>query len=161
MLGAEAEGDSVVVRFAPSSNRPEIVDRIPLGPWGDPAAVHGVGRILRILRTGRVKLPTRPYHLEADAERVAALLRRCRGITVTLRVMRRLERQLTVWTEAGVDHFRGVVDFEEDREGLWIRRRGGGHLLRIPRRSLIRFTSTSLETSQVVGVELPTRTPLY
>ncbi len=161
MLGAEAEGHSVVVRFAPSSGRPEIEDRIPLGPWGDPAAVHGVGRILRILRAGRVKLPAQPYHLEVDAERVAELLRRCRGITVTLRVIRRLERQLTVWTEAGVDHFRGVVDFEEDREGLWIRRRGGGDLLRIPRRSLIRFTSTSLQTSQVVGVDLPTRTPLY
>ena len=161
MLGAEAEGHSVVVRFAPSSNRPEIVDRIPLGPWGDPAAVHGVGRILRILRAGRVKLPAHPYHLEVDAERVAELLRRCRGITVTLRVTRRTERHLTVWTEAGVDHFHGVVDFDEDPEGLWIRRRGGSRVLRIPRHSLIRFSSTSLETSQVIGVDLPTRTSLY
>ena len=160
MLGAEAEGNLVVVRFAPRAGWPEIEDRIPLGPRGDPTAVHGVGRMLRILRTARVKLPPNPYRLDDDAERAAALVRRCRGTLVTLRVTRRVERELVVWTEAGVDRFRGVVDFEEDELGLWIRRRGGSLVLRIPRRTLIRFTSTARETAQVVGVDVPTRTPL-
>ena len=37
-----------------------------------------------------------------------------------------MERSLTVWTEAGVDRIRGVLDYSEDERGLSVRRSGHG-----------------------------------
>jgi hypothetical protein len=161
VTGAEAEGGVVAVRFAPVGGRPpEIVDRIQLGPEDSPSVVRDVGRLLRILRAGRMTLPDSPYRLEEDPEGVAALLERCRGARVIVHVTVRMERVLTVWTESGVDRFRGVVDFSEDADGLSIRRRGGGSVLRVPRHSLIRFSTQAHEYSEVLEIEAPARSSL-
>lgn len=159
VVGAEAEHGELCVRFATRrGDPPEIEDRIPLGPRGELSAVRGVGRFLRILRAGRVRAPLAPYDLACDAERAAELVRRCRGAEVRLRVTRRVEHVVTVWTESGVDRFAGVVDYAEDADGLWILRRGGGSRLRIPRRSLVRFSASSRSFPEVLGIDLPTRT---
>ncbi len=148
----------MIIRFSPRSGTPhEIVDRIPLSPQGEMPAVYGVGRVVRILRAARVPVPSDPYRYMADPERAAALLRRCNGVVVNLHVARRRERVLTLWTEEGIERIRGVLDFFEDGEGLSVRRRNGESVLVFSRKKLIRYEASSLETFEVVSVEVPPR----
>ena len=152
--GASAELDTLAVRYTPTRGWPaELVDRIPLGPPGELATIAGVGRWLRMLRAARVSVDGDPYAVCSDVERAAALARRCVGTTLTLVVARRLERTLTLWTDSGVQHFNAVIDFTESVEGLWIRRRGGGPVLHVPRETLIRFEPASQEHLEVVSVD--------
>ncbi len=156
LVDVQTEGSALVLRYEPlRGDRTPIEDRIRLEPGGELAVIQAIGRALRILRAGRVPIPEKPYALAGDPESLASLLRRCEGARVTLHVSKRMERTLTVWTEAGVERIGGVVDFGEDGEGLWIRRRGGQSLLRIPRRSVVRFSSTSHSRPEVVSVEVP------
>jgi hypothetical protein len=151
---AEAELDSLTVRYAPVRGWPsELIDRIPLAPFGELAFVAGVGRWLRMLRAARVRVDGDPYELCRSAERAAELARRCIGTTLQLVVARRLERSLTLWTDTGVQHFNAVIDFTESIDGLWIRRRGGGPLLHVARETLIRFESAAQEHLEVVSVD--------
>ena len=100
---ATAEFDTLLVRYAPTRGWPaELVDRIPLAPFGELAYVAGVGRWLRMLRAARVHLDGDPYQICRDVERAAELARRCIGTTLQLVVARRLERSLTLWTDTGV-----------------------------------------------------------
>jgi hypothetical protein len=154
MTDARAESESLAVRYTPTRGWPaEIVDRIPLASPGDLAYVAGVGRWLRMLRAARIHLDEDPYMLCRDVERAAELARRCVGATLQLVVARRLERSLTLWTDAGVEHISRVMDFVESADGLTIRRRGGGPLLHIARESLIRFAAATEERLEVVSVD--------
>ena len=64
----EVDGDGLIVRFTAKRGHPtEIEDRIPLTPRGEMAAVYGVGRLLRILRAGRVHT-VGPLRLERQSE---------------------------------------------------------------------------------------------
>jgi hypothetical protein len=159
VVDARAEPGGVMVRFAPRFGPArEIEDWIPLGPTGHLAAIQGIGRLIRILRAGRVRVPSSPSDL--DPERAAALLQRCRGVAVVLRIERRVERVLTLWTESGVERIRGVVDYAEDRDGLTVRRVGGHSALRVPRRGFVRFALSSQDHLEVLSVEAPTRRSL-
>ena len=152
---ATAELESVAVRYAPTRGwPPELVDRIPLGPPGELATIAGVGRWLRMLRAARVSVDGDPYAICRDVEQAAALARRCVGTTLRLVVARRLERALTLWTDSGVQHFGAVIDFSESSDGLWIRRRGGGPVLHVPRETLIRYEPSSQEHVEVVSVDV-------
>ncbi len=158
VVAAETDGATLRVRFAPTSGNPnEIEDRIPFTPPGALAAVNGIGRLLRILRAGRIQIPQDPYKLGTQPEKALGLVRRCCGTLVHLQVTRRLERILTVWTDAGVERIRGVVDYTEEPDGLMVRRRGGQSVLRIPRKTLIRFSPSSREYFKVLSVEAPPR----
>jgi hypothetical protein len=161
VVDARAEGSDIVVRFGPTRGDPTpIEDRIRLEPRGELSAVEGVGRILRILRAGRVQSPKNPYDLPQGLDEILDRLNRCAGARLYLHLAQRMERILSVWTEAGVDRIGDVVDFGEDAEGLWVRRRGGQSLLRIPRRSLIRYASHSFARPEVVSVEIPSKQEL-
>ena len=150
----EQEGPELILRFEPvRGSRALVEDRIRVGPPGEMSTIQGVGRILRILRAARVRAPAEPYGFAERPEEAVGLLRRCIGARVVLNVTRRVERVLTIWTETGVDRISDVVDFGEDPDGLWVRRKGGQSVLRIPRRSLIRFSSTSHSRPQVVSLE--------
>ncbi len=156
MGGAQALGPSLRVLFVPLRGYPaEIEDYVPLGPPGEIATIQGIGRLLRVFRAGRVRVPPDPYRLGADPERAAELVLRCQGARVDLEVERRVERALTVWTDSGVDRIRGVLDYTEDEEGLSVLRRGGQSLLKFPRQSLIRFAPSSTERLEVLSVEVP------
>jgi hypothetical protein len=149
-----SEADSLLVRYAPTRGWPsELFDRIPLGPPGDLVYVAGVGRWLRMLRAARVHVPEDPYQLCRDVERARELAQRCVGATLELVVAKRLERTLTLWTDAGVEHMSSVLDFVESADGLTIRRRGGGPLLHVARESLIRFEAATQERLEVVSVD--------
>ena len=165
VVRARAEGAGVVIVYAPlRGNPPEIDDHVPLvsgsGSGDDLAAVHGVGRVLRVLRAGRIKAPADAYSLADDPDSTAELLTRCRGARVTLHVAQRFERELTVWTEAGVNRIDRVIDVTEDADGLLVRRRGGDSALRIPRRSLIRFSVDTREHPEVISVEVSSKASL-
>ena len=158
MGGAQAAGASLRVFFVPLRGYPrEIEDLIPLGPPGEIATIRAIGRLLRVLRAGRVRIPPDPYQLATDPERAAELVLRCQGARVDLEVEQRVERMLTVWTDAGVDRIRGVLDYSEDGEGLSVLRRGGQSLLKFPRQSLIRFAPSSTDRLEVISVEVPSR----
>lgn len=156
MVSTDVDGNVLYVRFEPLRGLPsQIEDRIPLGLPVDVTAVHGIGRLLRILRAARVRIPCDPYKFAADAARVTQLTRRCIGAVVLLRVARRIERILRVWTESGVHRIRGVVDYEEVGDDLVVHRRGGQSVLRIPRRGLIRYSPSSTEYFEVQSIEVP------
>jgi hypothetical protein len=136
--GVEAAGGALVVRFVPVSGSPSsIEDRVPLAAEADLA----------------MRTPSEPYTTLADAERAAQTLRRCVGTSVLVGVAVRRRRDLALWTEAGVEHLGDVIDFGEDDAGLWVRRRGGRSVLRIPRRNLIRYSATSSQFLEVASVE--------
>ena len=161
LTAVEPDGDSVVVRFAVRRGTPtEVEDRIPLTPRGEMASVRGVGRVVRILRAGRIQIPRDPYRYCSDARRTAELLRRATGTLVQLVLARRIERVLTLWLEAGVERIRGVLDYGEDDAGLWIQRRGGQSRLLISRHHLIRYEPSSQESYEVISVENPPRLSL-
>ncbi|MGH6690439.1 MAG: hypothetical protein ACREF4_07155 [Gammaproteobacteria bacterium] len=159
IAGATAEADAVVVRYLTRDRLSrEIEDRVMLAGADEIATIRGVGKLLRILRAGRVQPPRHPYALARSPESWAQLLERCRGSTVIARLARRVESALIVWTESGVVRFDGVVDFREDELGLRLRRGGGGAWLRIPRASLIRWSNDTREVPIVISVEVPART---
>jgi hypothetical protein len=160
VVDARLDPGFLVVRFAPRSGRREIEDCIPLGPPGELDVVRGVGRLLRVLRAARLKPPNDPYALGAQPQRAVELVQRCRGAVVLLRVAVRIERVLTVWTDEGVDHIGGIVDVEQNARGLSIRRRRSPREVRIPRRRLVRFATTTAESPEVLSVEIPRRIPL-
>jgi hypothetical protein len=162
LVDAQADGAALVLRFEPlRGDRTPIEDRIRLDPPGEMPMVQGVGRLLRLLRAARVKGPENPYALAEDPDAAVALVRRCEGTRVTLHVTQRIERTLSVWTESGVERIGGVVDFGEDVDGLWVRRRGGQSILRVPRRTIIRFSCSSQRRPEIVSVEGPTRRELH
>lgn len=152
--GASVEGLGLSVRYSTVRGAArELSDYFQLGPRGELPAVHGVGRFLRLLRAGRISAPEDPYALDDDLEQAALLVNRCRGAAVSLLVRTRFERSLTVWTEAGVDEFRRVIDFYEDDDGLAIRRLGGHSILHVPKQTLIRYAPSSHEYDEVISVE--------
>jgi hypothetical protein len=160
LVGAESDGAGVRVHYSPLRGMSaELEDRVSLGDR-DLSSVHGVGRVLRVLRAGRVKVPADPYTLGDDPESTASLLRQCRGTLVTLHVARRFERRLTVWTEEGVNRIDQVIDVSEDAAGLSVRRRGGSSVLRIPKTSLIRYSVSTREYPEIISVEVPTKASL-
>ena len=158
---ADVDRGALRVRFTPQRGHAhEIDDWIRLGPRGSLASIKGVGRLLRILRAGRVRRPQDPYALADDPERAVELVLRCRGAAVALTLARRYERALTVWTESGVEEIGSVIDYAEDADGLHIRRRGGQSVLTIPREQLIRFAPSSTEHFEVISVDIPARSDL-
>ena len=155
---AFAERGGVGVRYqSRAAGGRELRDHLRFGPRGTLAAVHGVGRFLRLMRAGRIRAPEDPYALAADLELAAQLLNRCRGAELVLMVRARWERALTLWTEHGVQRIERVVDFKEDAGGLAIRRQGGASLMHVPRASMIRYAASTSESFEIVSVEAPLR----
>lgn len=157
LVEAFAERSGVEVRYQSRGAGRELRDHLRFGPRGSLAAVHGVGRFLRVMRAGRIRAPEDPYALAKDLEEAARLLNRCRGAELLLTVRTRWERALTLWTESGVQRIERVVDFHEDAGGLAIRRQGGASLLRVPRASVIRYAASASESFEIVSVEAPLR----
>jgi hypothetical protein len=158
LIEAFAERGGVGVRYqSRSSLGRELLDHLCFGPRGTLAAVHGVGRFLRVMRAGRIRAPDDPYALAKDLEEAARLLNRCRGAELLLTVRSRFERVLTLWTESGVQRIERVVDFREDPGGLAVRRQGGASLLHVPRASMIRYAASTSESFEIVSVEAPPR----
>ena len=152
VAGADPEGLGLCVRYTPKRGfPPELVDHVVLGPEGEVDAVRGVGRLLRVLRAARQRAPAAPYRL--SPEEAAEFLQRCRGTEVVLQVKKRFERVLSVWTESGVERFGGVIDYQEEADGLAVKRRGGRSTLLIPRESLIRYEASALEHLEVIAVD--------
>ena len=158
---ADLHGGLLHVRFTPQrGHASEIEDLIQLGPRGSLTSINGVGRVLRILRAGRVRAPVDPYALSDEPERAVELVRRCRGSLVSLTVGKRYERALSVWTETGVEQIRGIIDYSEDSTGLTVHRGGGQSVLFIPRQQLIRFAPSSTEYFEVLSIDIPPRSRL-
>lgn len=154
LCAAELDGDLLVLRFAPRGGHArEIEDRVALSDHGDMGTVHAVGRVLRLLRAARVRAPRDPYELLRDRPAALELARRCLGAPVQLRLVRRLTRVLTIWTESGVQHIRGLLDCIENPDGLSVLRRDGRATLHIPRRDLIRYETTTEEDFVITAIE--------
>jgi hypothetical protein len=154
LCAAELEGNLLVLRFAPRGGHArEIEDRVALSTQGDMSTIHAVGRILRLLRAARVRAPRDPYQLVREREVALALARRCLGAAVQLRLARRLTRVLTIWTESGVQHIRGLLDCIETSDGLSVLRRDGRGTLHISRGDLIRYETTTEEDFVISAIE--------
>ena len=133
----------------------EVEDLITLGARDTLQAVKGVGRVLRILRAGRIRAPKDPYTFCDNPQLAVDLIERCIGSEVSLKLRRRLERSLTVWSEEGVEKIRSVLDWQEDSAGLTVYRRGGQSTMIIPRDQIIRFEASSTEYFEVTSIDNP------
>ena len=154
LSGVELEGDRIVLAFEPRAGRPaRIEDRVRLARPGELATVYGVGRLIRLLRAARMRVPRDPYALALDRARALELLRKCLGTEVLLHVDRRLKRVLTLWTESGVERVDDLVDYAEDADFLSVRGRGGGAPLRISKRDLVRYETGAEDAYVVVSIE--------
>lgn len=154
LCAAELDGDLLVLRFAPRGGHArEIEERVALSDRGDMGTVHSVGRVLRLLRAARVRAPRDPYQLVRDRNLALELARRCLGAPVQLRLVRRLTRVLTLWTETGVQHIRGLLDCIESPDGLSVLRRDGRGTLHVSRRELIRYETTTEEDFVISAIE--------
>jgi hypothetical protein len=154
LTGVELDADALLLHFTPRSGLArEITDRVPLSNAGDMEMVWGVGRLLRLFRASRIRAPRDPYALAGNPQQALELARRCVGSIVRLHVQRRLTRVLTVWTETGVHHFRGFMDYVEEPEGLSIMRRGGRNVIQIPKRELVRYETSTEDDYVVAAIE--------
>lgn len=156
VAGAEPEALGLRLLYVTRVGLRELSDYVELGPRGSLEAVHGVGRVLRLLRAGRISPPRDPYGLGEDLDAAAALLRRCQGARVVLRVRRRIDRVLTLWTESGVRQIDRVMDVREEPDGLVVHRMGRHSTVRITRDQVIRYAAASREFLEVLSVEVPT-----
>ena len=158
IVAAEPCTEAVLVHFTAQRGAVrELSDHVPLGPPGSLAEVHGVGRVLRLLRAGRIRAPDDPQWLTRDPAVTAELLDRCRGAHVVLGVKRRFERALTVWTETGVERIERVVDFREEAGGLAIWRQDAHSAIRLPRDRVIRYATSRADALDILSVEVPPR----
>ena len=150
----ELEDRGVLLKFAPSGGGPaRIEDPVPLSAPGEMTTVYGVGRLIRLMRAARVRVPDDPYALALDRSRLLELLRRCVGAEVRLHVDRRLRRVLRLWTESGVQRIGDLIDWLETEDRLSIRRHGARDPLHVLKRDLIRYETNTEEEYVVVSIE--------
>jgi len=154
LSGAQLESERLRLCFAPSGGHPsQIEDRIRLGRPGELATVYGVGRLIRLLRASRIRVPRDPYALALDRPRALELLHKCLGARVQLHVDRRLQRVLTLWTESGVERVLDPIDYAEDPDRLYVRQRNGRTPLQFFKRDLIRYETGTTDRYVVVAIE--------
>lgn len=149
-------GVGVLLGFQPERSR-IVVDRIEdyadLGPALTVPAVDGLGKVLRILRAGRVAAPAEPLVLVGGQERAAALLRRAVGTLMRLELRSRVRVRFTAWTDEGVEVIDDVADVREFDDAYYVLRRHGRFPVRFERSAVVRQRTKAHRWHEIVGLE--------
>ena len=130
-----------------------IEDFADLGPELTVPAVAGVGKVLRILRAGRIAGPRDPLALVGHADEAAALLERAVGTPLRLAFRERSRLRFTAWKEEGVEVVRDVVDVREAQEAYLVYRRGVRLPMRFDREAVVRHQTELERWYEVVDIE--------
>ena len=117
--------------------------------------MHGIGKVLRTLRAGRIAAPE-PHALLGHARHAATLLARAKQRAVALRVRARVATRFVAWTESGVQSVEDVADVFEYPDA-WIVSPRRGHPLRIERAGVARQLTETQPWWEVVAIERSSR----
>ncbi len=133
------------------------VDRIDdfaqLGPGLCIEAVSGIGKVLRLLRAGRVAAPRNPRELVDQPDRAAALLSRARGTVVRLQLASRFRLRFLAWTERGIEVVDDVAEVREQEDAYVVLRHRGRFPIRFPREQIARTLTERLDWHEVLEIE--------
>jgi hypothetical protein len=142
--------------FHPERTR-AIADRIEdfaeLGPGLTIEAVTGLGKVLRILRAGRIAAPRDPHALIDDAARAAELLARVRGTRLRLELSQRFRLRFLAWTERGIEVVEDVAEVREYEDAYVVLRHRGRFPIRFPRAQIARVLTERLIWHEVLEIE--------
>jgi len=151
------EGCGVLLGFRPSPRTrielDTIEDYADLGPEHCVPAVEGLGKILRLFRAGRLRVPQDPTELLGQEKRVAETLERVLGLSVVLELKPRSRVRFTAWTENGVDTIDNVAEVIEAPDAYLVSRQGGRFPVRIPRDQVIRQKTECDRWFEILDIE--------
>ena len=146
----------IMLAFRPTGARLDV-DRIDdyadLGPALTVPAVLGLGKVLRLLRAGRIARPPEPLALVGRERDAADLLERVAGTLVRLEIRPRWRMCFIAWMEHGVETVNDVVDVVERDDAFYVKRRHGHVPVRMPRDSVIRQRTESVRWYEVLDIE--------
>ncbi len=146
----------ILLAFRPTAARlgvDRIDDYADLGPALTVPAVLGLGKVLRLLRAGRIARPAEPLQLVGRERDAAELLERVAGTVVRLELRARSRMRFVAWTEHGVETLNDVVDVLERDDAFYIRRRYGRAPVRLRRDTVIRQRTEMERWYEVLDIE--------
>lgn len=152
----DAERIGVELVFHPERTRTaldRIEDFADLGPGLSIPAVGGIGKVLRLLRAGRVAAPRNPRELVDAPERAAELLGRARGTLVRLELSPRFRLRFLAWTERGIEVVDDVAEVREYEDSFVVLRHRGRFPVRFPRAQIARTLTERLYWHEVLEIE--------
>ena len=150
----DPETPGVWLHFKPERARlgvDRVEDFAPLGPEHCIPSVGGLGRILRILRVGRVAAPD-PAELVGDVERTTQLLEKALGTLMRLELKPRSRLTFTAWTDEGMQTLTDVHEVHELPDGFLVSRRGGRFPTRFAREDLVRHHTECERWFEIVDI---------
>jgi len=146
----------VELRFHPLRNHLGVeyfADFAAIGPELCIPAVTGIGKILRILRAGRIAAPREEVDLLGQGELVRELLERAVGTQVALGLRPRSRIRFEAWTEEGRLVFEDIQEVVElPHEYLVIHKRGR-FPTRLDRETVLRQQSDCERWFEIVEIE--------
>ena len=152
----DTERIGVELVFHPERTR-LVTDRIEdfadLGPGLSIEAVQGLGKVLRLLRAGRVAAPRNPRELIDSAQRAADLLARVRGTLVRLELLPRFRLRFLAWTERGIEVVDDVAEVREHEDAYVVLRHRGRFPIRFPRSQIARTLTERLDWHEILEIE--------
>ncbi len=159
-LGATPQRDGercgLALSFRPLRARlgvDRIEDFADLGPDHTVESVHGLGKVLRLLRAARLARPPDPVSLLGEEVEAAARLDRARGVQLRLQVRARSRLRFRAWTESGVRTVNDVVDVVEGPFAWLVMRRHGRFPVNVPRDAVVRQRTETERWYEVVQIE--------
>jgi hypothetical protein len=111
----------LMLTFEPMRSRivtESIENFVDLGTGQDASSVSGVGKVLRLLRCGRISASREPEDYIGKPVETCALLERALGTDVVLDLQARSRVHFSVWTEHGVETIRDVKEVVELEDGF-------------------------------------------
>lgn len=100
--------------------------------------VSGIGKILRILRIGRLATPSDPAVFLGHPELACEALRRAIGVRFRAKLRPRSRIRFVAWTDSGMEVVEDVAEVFETQDEYFITRQKGRFPLRIPRKNVVR-----------------------
>lgn len=154
-LDGAARG-GVLLSFRPHGRRLDVdslEDFADLRPGAEIASIEGLGKVLRLLRAGRIAVPGDPTELLGQEEFVAGLLSRAVGTSVSLELRPRSRMRFVAWTEAGVHTVDHVTEVLEDEDAYLVLRKRGRFPVRLPREQVVRQRTELERWYEILHIE--------
>ncbi len=130
-----------------------IDDFADLGPALTVPAVFGLGKVLRLLRAGRIAFPREPLSLVGREEVASGMLERVVGTPVRLDLRLRVRVHFVAWTDHSVEVVSDVLDVREGEDAFYIQRRSGRAPVRLPRADVVRHQTRSERWFEVLDIQ--------
>ena len=146
----------VMLSFRPERSRlgvARIDDFADLGPGLTIPAVGGIGKVIRVLRAGKIAAPPDPFDLVGDEEAAATLLERATGTLMRLELKPRFRLRFVAWTESGVETVDDILEVREYQDAYHVVRKGARVPARFERDAVVRHSTEQDSWWEIVDIE--------